>query len=427
MKYLYYFLHNYVMTLIKKIAVLNGGRIPFQPSGTIYKKLSNIDLVNLAFNGILSKTEIDPKNIDNVLVGNVIQDVKTSNIARESALACGIPNKVPATTISQACISSSQCLHQGINEIILGQSNLILTGGVESFSDPPIKYSKKMRQWLFNLPKNSKKGPLSTIKYLSKLRPNYFKPDPPALTNYTTGELMGFASEKIAERFGISRKDQDLYTLRSHELAFDAHSKKFYDNEIFPYDNNIFENNIRSNLNLGQLEKLKPSFKKNGTHTPGNSSGLTDGSTACLISSCEKAKELDIKPSGYILDSVVVGTDPYEELLLGPSYAIPKILKRNNLKISDIGVFEIHEAFAGQILANLEAINNNNFCENVLGRSKIGEIPLDKLNLWGGSLAIGHPCIQILIFLAATNIRNVMTCINRLKHEKTIRSSRSMC
>ena len=398
------------MTSLRKTYILAGGRIPFQPSGTIYKNMNNIDLIKLAFNGLFKKTKINPKNIDNVFVGNVIQDVATSNIAREAALGCNIPNNVPAHTIAQACISSSQCVSVGNDKIKLGESELILTGGVETFSDVPIRYPKKMRQWLINFPKESKKGTINSVRNILKLRPSYFKPQPPALANYTTGELMGFTSEKIAERFGITRNDQDEYTIRSHNLSFDAHQNKLYRDEIFEYNNNIMENNIRQNLKKDKLSTLKPSFKKNGTHTAANSSGLTDGATACILSSGMKAKELNIKPLAFIQDTVCVGTDPYTEMLLGPAYAIPKILNKNNLSLSDIDVFEIHEAFAGQILANLSALNSDKFCNDNFNKSKIGEIPIDKLNLWGGSIAIGHP-------LAASNIRNIMTAVNRLYQE----------
>ncbi|VVU95199.1 Thiolase, N-terminal domain [seawater metagenome] len=398
------------MTTLKKISILAGGRIPFQPSGTIYKNMANIDLLKLAFNGIIEKTQINTNQIDNVLVGNVIQEVSTSNVAREAALACNIPKNVPASTIAQACISSSQCVSMGSQQIKAGDAELVLTGGVETFSDVPIRYPKKMRQWLINFPKESKKGKMNTLKYLSKLGPSYFKPQPPVLANYTTGELMGQTSEKIADRFGISRNDQDQFTLRSHMLANEAHQNGNYDDEIFSYENNKYENNIRSNLDVKKLSKLKPSFKNDGTHTAANSSGLTDGATACLLGSENKAKELGINPLGYIKDSICLGTDPYQEMLLGPAYAIPTLLERNNLKLSDIDVFEIHEAFAGQILANLAAMNSDKFCNNNFNKSKLGEIPIDKLNSWGGSIAIGHP-------LAASNIRNIMTACNRLRRE----------
>ena len=259
--------------MLKKVAILGGGRIPFQPSGTLYDKYSNYDLIKFAFNGLFDKVQIDKNQIDDILVGNVIQEVKTSNVAREAALGLGISNKIPAITIAQACISSSQCVSLGANKIKLNQSNLVLAGGVETFSDVPIRYPKHMRKWLINLPKELKKGTLNSLKYVTKLTPSHFKPEPPALANYTTGELMGFTSEKIANRFGVSRNDQDEFTIRSHNLAYEAHNKNLYNNEIFPINGNFMENNIRPNQLMEKLSKLKPSFKKNGTHTAANSTG----------------------------------------------------------------------------------------------------------------------------------------------------------
>lgn len=396
--------------MLKRVAILGGGRIPFQPSGTIYNDLSNYDLIKKAINGVLEKTKIQSNHIDNILIGNVIQEVRTSNVAREAALGCGIPNSIPASTIAQACISSSQCVSIGSDEIKLNKSNLVLAGGVETFSDVPIRYPRKMRKWLIDLPKQTKKGSLNSLKYISKLRPDFFKPEPPALANYTTGELMGQTSEKIAERFNVSRNDQDEFTIRSHNLAYNAHKNKLYDNEIFPVNGNTMENNIRPNQDISKIGKLKSSFKKNGTHTAANSTGLTDGASACILSSEDKAKNLELNPMAFIEDSIFIGTNPYEEMLLGPAYAISKLLARNNLTINDIHVFEIHEAFAGQILANLNALNSESFCRDSLNSNKVGEIPFDKLNLWGGSLAVGHP-------LAASNIRNIMTAINRMHVE----------
>ena len=395
---------------MNKVVILGGGRIPFQPSGTVYKSLSNFDLAKEAILGCIRQTAIEPTHIDHVYMGNVIQEVSTSNVAREASLQAGIPNHVPATTVAQACISSSQCVSLGARDIQTGHGKLILAGGVETFSDVPIRYPKKMRQWLIDFPKISKKGTLPTLKYLSKLNPSYFKPVPPALANFTTGELMGQTSEKIASRFGVSRMDQDEFTIRSHDLAYDAHSKGLYDSEIYVYKGSRQENNIRQNMQLSKIKTLKPSFIKNGTHTAANSSGLTDGASCCLIGSQDMANELSMTPLAYLEDSVCIGTDPFQEMLLGPAYSIPKLLQRNNLTLNDIGVFEIHEAFAGQLLANLNALDNQTFCEKQLNMDKLGLIPMDKLNLWGGSLAIGHP-------LAASNIRNIMTAINRMKKE----------
>lgn len=385
-----------------RIAILDGARIPFQPSGTFYKKLMAYDMVNACFSGLLKRNSDAVRNhVDLVNVGTVMQEVKTSNIARESAINCGISASVPAETVTQACISSSRALCSSAETILAGNASLALVGGVETFSDLPIRHSPKMRQYLMTLPKEMKKGVLAGLKHTARLRIADFSPELPAIANFTTGEVMGATSEKIAKRYNVSREEQDAFAVRSHELAHNAHKNGLYKGEIIEFMNTRRENNIREGVTVEDLGRLRPSFvKKDGTHTAGNSSGLTDGATGCLISSEAMATQLNIKPIGYLKSWVFTGTDPYKEMLLGPAYAIPKLLAKNGLTLADIDVFEIHEAFAGQILANLRALETN----------KVGIVPEDKLNLWGGSLAIGHP-------LGASNIRNVVTACNRLKHE----------
>ncbi|MGI9555203.1 MAG: thiolase family protein [Vampirovibrionia bacterium] len=385
-----------------RIAILDGARIPFQQSGTVYKKLMAYDMVNACFGGLLKRNSDAVRNhVDLVNVGTVMQEVKTSNIARESAIKCGISASVPAETVTQACISSSRALCSSAETIMAGNASLALVGGVETFSDLPIRHSRKMRQYLMTLPKEMKKGVLAGLKHTAGLGIADFSPELPAIANFTTGEVMGATSEKIATRYNVSREEQDAFAVRSHELAYKAHKNGLYKGEIIEFMNTRRENNIREGVTVKDLGRLRPSFvKKDGTHTAGNSSGLTDGATGCLISSEAIATQLNVKPIGYLKSWVFTGTDPYKEMLLGPAYAIPKLLAKNGLTLGDIDVFEIHEAFAGQILANLRALEAN----------KVGIVPEDKLNLWGGSLAIGHP-------LGASNIRNVVTACNRLKHE----------
>ena len=389
---------------MNRIAILDGVRIPFQQSGTLYKDLMAYDLVNSCFKGLLDRNAKNICNINQITVGTVMQEVKTSNIARECAIHCGLSSNVPAQTLSQACISSSRAVCSSAESILTGNANLALVGGVETFSDVPIRHSKKMRQFLIGTPKEMKKGKLNMLKYASTLKFRDFKPEFPSISNFTTGEVMGVTSEKIANRFCISREEQDAFALRSHQLASKAHDEGLYDDEIIEFMGTKRENNIRSDLSLDKLSKLRPAFGKNGTHTAGNSSGLTDGATACLLSTEDFAKSVNIKPIGYLKSWIFTGTDPHEEMLLGPAYAIPRLLRMNNLTLKDIDVFEIHEAFAGQILANIKAMDFGVF------PGRIGLIPEDKLNLWGGSLAIGHP-------LGASNIRNIVTACNRLDRE----------
>jgi len=391
--------------MLSRIAILDGARIPFQQSGTLYNKLMSYDLINGCFDGLLNRNEDIKSHVDLVTVGTVLQEVKTSNIARESAIKCGLSPIVPAHTFSQACISSARSVCSGAESIISGNANIVLAGGVETFSDVPIRHSRNMREFMISSPKEMKKGTINMMKQVGKLKVKDFKPEFPSISNFTTGEVMGATSEKISKRFAVSREEQDEFALRSHLLAAKAHADDFYEDEVLEFMGTKRENNIRGDLKLEKLQKLKPAFGKNGTHTAANSSGLTDGATACLLSSEEQAKKMGKTPVGYLKSWVFMGTNPYEEMLLGPAYAIPQLLRKNKLTLADIDVFEIHEAFAGQILANIKAMDSDAFDTN-----KIGLIPENKLNLWGGSLAIGHP-------LGASNIRNIVTACNRLDRE----------
>ena len=388
-----------------RIAILDGCRIPFQQSGTLYKKLMAYDLMNGCFNGLLDRNSEIKKAVDLVTVGTVMQEVKTSNLARESAIKCGLSPNIPAQTISQACISSSRAVCSGAESILSGNSKVVLAGGVETFSDVPIRHSRNMRQFLISSPKEMKKGKFNMLKHVSTLKTRDFRPEFPSISNFTTGEVMGATSEKIAKRFAVSREEQDTFAMRSHKLANEAHQRGLYSDEVVNFMNTNKENNIRSNIKIEDLAKLRPAFGKGGTHTAGNSSGLTDGATSCLLTSEENVNQFSNIPLGYLKSWVFTGTNPYDEMLLGPAYAIPQLLRKNNLTLADIDVFEIHEAFAGQILANIKAMDSESFDTN-----KIGLIPEEKLNLWGGSLAIGHP-------LGASNIRNIITACHRLDSE----------
>jgi len=234
----------------------------------------------------------------------------------------------------------------------------------------------------------------------------------PAIANYTTGEVMGVSSDRLSAKFGVSRDEQDEFTVRSHQLAAQAHAEGFYKNEVIPYKGSTEENGIKGDSTMESVSKLKPAFvKPHGTHTAANSSFLTDGAAATLLMSESKAKELGYEPLAYLRDWSFKACDPFEELLLGPTYCSQEILTRNNLDLeTDIGVYEIHEAFAGQILSNLVAMNSQAFADEKFGGKKVGEIDLSKMNTKGGSLSIGHP-------FGATGSRLVTTASRRLQQE----------
>ncbi len=401
---------------VQDAVLVDGGRIPFQRSGTGYKKLMAYDLGRMAIEGLMALSPVEPEQLDRVIMGCVIQDVNTSNVARESALGAGIPNTVPAHTVTMACISSNQSITSAVNLIRSGQADIILAGGTETMSDIPIRFRKKFRQKLLDARKYKSIGDF--LKFFKGLRPSDLLPEIPSISEFSTGETMGESCDRMAAHFNIGREEQDEYALRSHQLAAKATTEGLLDEELLPapvppdFDTITHDNGFRADTSMEKLEKLSPAFiKPHGTITAGNSSFLTDGASATLIMSERKALDLGLQPKTYLRNYTYVAQDPEEELLLGPAYAVPQVLDERGLQLSDIDVFEFHEAFAGQILTVLKALNSDTFARENLDRGrKVGEIPMDKFNTLGGSLSLGHP-------FGATGARLITTASNRLIRE----------
>jgi len=395
---------------LKKVVLVDGARLPFQPSSTVYNKLIAYDLARLALTGLMTKTGVSPKAIDYVLMGTVIQETKTQNIARDAALSGGIPKSVPAHTVTQACISSNQAICSGINLIQTGQAEVVIAGGVETMSDVPIKFSKPIRERMLGMRKA--KGLSKQLGLLKGLKLKDLAPEAPSISNFITGEVMGHSSDRLADAFGVSRSDSDEFALRSHHNAAKAHADGLYDDEILEYNGSRTETGVRGESTLEKLSSLKPAFVKPfGTVTAANASYLTDGAAATLIMSEEKALELGYKPKAYLREWTFVSCDPFDQMLLGPAYATDKVLGMAGMQLKDIGVIEFHEAFAGQVLSNVNALNSQKFFDdNLGGKPKRGEIPFEDFNTLGGSLSIGHP-------FGATGARLVTTVANRLIRE----------
>lgn len=399
-----------------QVVLVDGCRIPFQRSGTKYANLISYDLGRMAIQGLLARNSIKPEQIDRVIMGTVIQEVKTSNVARESALGAGIPNNVPAFTTTMACISSNQAVASGADLIRTGQAKIILAGGTETMSDIPVRFKKKFRQKVLEARKY--KSPIDFLRFFKGLGVKDFLPELPAIAEFSTGEVMGESADRMSARFGVSREAQDEYAMRSHHLAAEATANGLLKDEVIPakippaFKVIEADNGFREDTSMDKLSQLRPAFiKPHGTVTAGNSSFLTDGASACFLMEEQTALELGLTPKAYVREYNFVSQDPGEELLLGPAYAIPKLLDDMNLTLSDIDVFELHEAFAGQVLSVLTALDSDQFArESLKKEKKVGEIPLDKLNNWGGSLSLGHP-------FGATGVRLLTTAANRLIHE----------
>lgn len=401
---------------MNKVVIIDGARTPFLRSGTDYMDLMSYQLGQFAIKGLLVKTGLDPALVDLVVMGNVISNIKTPNVARESALTAGVPSTTPCHTVSQACISANRAIADACLEIMSGRAEIAIAGGVDHTSDTPIQFPRKMRKKLFNAQKLRSIG--DYLKFALSLRPSDFAPERPQVAEYTTDRVMGEDCDIMAARFRVGREEQDEFAVRSHQLAAKAFEEGHLKKEIvevrLPPSFKTIErdNGVRGDSTVEKVSKLRPAFdKKFGTLTAANSSFLTDGAAACLLMSEEKALELGFVPKAEVVDFVFTGQSLDNELLLGPAYAVSRLLARQNMELSELDVIEFHEAFAGQVLSNLKALASDEFAPK-LGREKaVGEIDRSKFNLWGGSLSIGHP-------FGATGARILTTTANRLQHEQ---------
>jgi acetyl-CoA acyltransferase len=371
------------------------------------------------------------------------RQAKNQNIARDAGLAAGIPQGVPSHTVTQACISSNQAICSGINLIQTGQAEVVIAGGVETMSDVPIKFSKPIRERM--LASRKAKGLSKKLGLLKGLKLKDLAPEAPSISNFITGEVMGHSSDRLADAFGVSRRESDEFALRSHHNAAKAHADGLYDDEVLEYNGSRTETGVRGEATLEKLSSLKPAFvKPHGTVTAANASFLTDGASATLIMSEEKALELGFQPKAYLREWTFVSCDPFDQMLLGPAYGTQKVSRRPvshpfrrpvppmpaaaaadqssacraaqvlnmaGMSLKDFGVIEFHEAFAGQVLSNVNALNSQKFFDEFLGGAdKVGEIDFTKFNTLGGSLSLGHP-------FGATGARLVTTVANRLIRE----------
>ena len=410
----------------EKIVLIDGCRTPFLRSETEFLNTMTYELGQLAIKGLISKTGIDPKIVDSVVMGCVIHTLKTSNLAREAALTAGISNKTPCHTVTQACISANRAIAAAIGELATGQAEVVIAGGADSASETPIGYKKHMRTKLMKGKKIRSTGDM--IKFALGFKLKDFLPEIPDISEFTTKRTMGQDCDIMVAKHNVGRKEQDEFAKRSHDLAEEAWKNGFHEKEVIPVeiepDFKMIkrDNGIRSGTPIEKLAKLKPAFdRKHGTLTAANSSFLTDGSAVCLLMTESKAKELGLTPKAEIVDYCFTGQRLEDELLLGPAYAMSKVLDKSGLNLDDIDVFEIHEAFAGQVLTNIKCLANENFCKTELNKEKpVGQIDMNKVNNWGGSLSIGHP-------FGATGARLLTTSANRLIEENGKYAMLSAC
>jgi acetyl-CoA acyltransferase len=396
----------------RRVAIVDGCRTPFAKSGTDFKRLSAVDLGKVAVRELISRSELDVEEVDHFVYGTVVQSVQEPNIAREVGLGSGLPPTVPAFTVGRACASANQAITSAAEHIALGLADVVIAGGAESLTDVPILFSDEMRDALVAASKARTLG--ERLKAFARVRPAHLKPIAPAIAEPTTGLTMGQSAEKMAQENGIPREEQDRWALRSHQLAAAATEDGRLTAEIAPVYLGgravTSDNGIRADTSLEKLSALKPVFdRRYGTVTAGNASPLTDGASAVLLMSAEKATALGYEPLGYIRSYAYASLSPADQLLQGPVFAAPVALERAGLTMREIHLLDMHEAFAAQVLSNLQWFDSRRIAEERLGRSEpIGLPPEDRINVLGGSIAIGHP-------FGATGGRITLTLLNELK------------
>ena len=399
----------------RRTAIVAGLRSPFVKSSTVFSKHTSLDLASRVVGELLARTNLSPSEIDQVVYGQVVPNVAAPNIAREVVLATGMPHAVDAYSVSRACATSTQAIVNGALAIENGAADVVIAGGVESLSKPPITFSDGFVQVLMKA--NSARDTISKAKAFADLKLKDLAPVPPAIAEFSTGETMGQSAEKMAKLNGCTREEQDEIALLSHQRAAKAWENGVYEQEVMAVETGrqgdepiAKDTMVRADTSAEKLGKLRPVFdRKFGSVTAGNSSPLTDGASAVVLMSEAKAEALGLEPLAFVKSWGFAAIDPAWQLLLGPAFASPKALDAAGMELNDCDLIDMHEAFAAQIVSNVKMLESDTFAREYLGRSKaVGSIDMDKFNVHGGSISLGHP-------FAATGARQALTMANELK------------
>ena len=387
----------------RRVAIVAGCRTPFCKAGTDLKYVRAVDLARHAARELIERTNLNPRAVNEVIFGQVVASPLVPNVAREVSLLPQFPKEIPAYTVNRACASANQAVTAAHDQIAFGHADIVLAGGVESLSDVPILVSRRLADILVTASKAKTLG--ARIAAFARARPRDFIPVSPAIAEPSTGESMGQSAEKMAKENHITREAQDRWALRSHQLAAKGTADGRLTAEIAPWLPEragaavvASDNGIRTDTTLEQMAQLRPVFdRRYGTVTAANSSPLTDGASAVLLMAEEVARALGYEPLAFVRSYAVAAVDPGWQLLQGPIWAVPLALERAGIQWKDLGLMEMHEAFASQVLSNLQGF-----------AAKGWEINEDIINVMGSSIAIGHP-------FGATGGRLVTTLANEMK------------
>jgi len=412
---------------MRRVAILGGTRIPFARANGVYNAASNQDMLTAAMKALVEKYGLKGEKVGEVAAGAVIKHSRDWNLARESALGAGLDPTTPAYDLQRACGTSLSALAQLGNRISLREIEVAIAGGADSASDIPLSYSPNLQRTVLAMARG--RNWTDKLRTLGDLRPWDLAPSSPGIAEPRTGLSMGQHCELMAKEWAIDRWSQDELALASHKNAAAAQLAGFFQDLVVPFNGLAKDNNVRADTLLEKLGALKNAFDPGpaGTLTAGNSSPLTDGAACVLLSSEEWAKSRDIPIQAFLSYSETAAVDfvgmagPKEGLLMAPAYAVPRMLDRAGVTLQDFDIYEIHEAFAAQVLCTLKAWQSPQFCENRLGKKEpLGAIDRAKLNPKGSSVAVGHP-------FAATGARIVATAAKELVERGSGRALISIC
>jgi acetyl-CoA acyltransferase len=398
---------------LPRVAVISGVRTPFVKSGTAFKKMGPNALGGVAIRETMARSGVDPKLVEEVYFGIVSAPAEGTNVSREALFDSGLPASIPCTTVNRYCASSAEAASVIVSKIQSGQIEVGIAGGVESISSIRALFGQEATDHFQNLGRAKTFG--QKLAWLKNFKASYLTPHAPGIKEPTTGLTMGQSADLMTRKFKITRQAQDQFAYESHKKAAAAWANGFFSTHVVSVatpDGKICDrdNNVRDDTTVEKLSELRPVFYKDGSITAGNASPLTDGASAALLMSESKAKELGVKPLGFIKGFGVAAVDIQKEpLLIGPVYAIPKALKAAGIQWNDLDLIEIHEAFAGQVLSTIAAIESKEFCKEKLGMdSAIGNVDRTKVNINGGSIPLGHP-------FGATGTRLILQTLHQLK------------
>jgi acetyl-CoA acetyltransferase family protein len=409
------------------LAVLAGVRTPFAKAFGAFQKIPADRLGRLALEGVLSRAGVPASDVDEVIFGNVSGQADASNVARVIALRAGIPQDRIAHTVNRNCASGLEAVIAAWHALAEGRAAIVAAGGTESMSNVPFLFNSRARDFFLAWRQAGLWGRLGLL--VSSLRPSLFKPIPAlelGLTDPTCGLNMGQTAEVLAKEWGISRAEQDAFALESHRRASEAWKRGFFSDEVVPVPAELTgsqpvtqDTTVRPNQTLEALAKLKPIFdRESGTVTPGNSCPLTDGAAVVILTRADRSSGRT--PLGFIRGYAVAGCDP-RRMGLGPVYAIHKLLRQTGLRLADLDLVEINEAFAAQVLACTKALASDDFARRELGSERAaGEIDPQRLNVNGGAIALGHP-------VGTSGTRLVLTLLRALRERGLRRGLASLC